>query len=163
MQNSDTTTEGTRAGEDASLGDEASFSQEIWQELQRAQQLATQVSSWSGTFVSLAWLEAKRALHNLPKMLGIGFALIPLALLTWISLSLLLAWLAYVATGEPTIGFVALFALQLTVSLLCVWQLKRLGAQSTLPETREQLRLFLEELKHNPEASARDNSTANRP
>lgn len=112
--------------------------------------------------LSLAWLELKRALHNLPRMMGLGLALIPLAFLTWISLSLLLAWIAYAATGVATVGFLVLFALQLGVTLLCVRQLKRLGKQSTLPETREQWRLFLEELKHTPEASPRDNSPANR-
>jgi uncharacterized membrane protein YqjE len=139
------------------------FTQELWQELERAQQLATLVSGWSGSMVSLAWLELRLALQNLPRILGLGLALVPLAGLTWVSLSLLLAWLAYAASGVATVGFVVLFALQLGVLLLCVWQLKRLRKQSSMPETREQWRLFLQELKHTPEAAPREENAANRP
>lgn len=117
-------------------------------ELERAQLLASQVSGWGGNMLGLARLELQLAVQSLPPILGLALALLPVAGLTWISMSILLAWLAYAASGVVAVGLCVLFALQLGLLLLCLWQLKRLRERSSFPETRQQWHLFLEELKN---------------
>lgn len=122
-------------------------------ELERAQLLATQVSGWGGNMLGLARLELQLALQSLPPILGLALALLPLAGLTWISMSILLAWFAYAATGIVAIGLFALFALQLCLLLLCLWRLNKLRERSSFPETRQQWHLFLEEMKSRQQES----------
>ena len=112
--------------------------------------------------LGLAWLELKVALGSLPRMLGLGLALVPLTALTWVSFSILVAWLTYAATGIAAIGLSVLFLLQLGMLLLCVWHLKRLRAQASMPETREQWRLFIEELKQTHQAMPREDNIEDR-
>lgn len=135
----------------------------LWVELERAQQLATQVSNWGGALFGLMRLELQLGLQSLPRMLALFLALLPLAGLTWISLSLLLAWFAYTASGVVAVGLAILFVLQLSLLLLCFWRLKRLRAKSTFPETRQQWHMFLAELHNGQQETASENSTKNRP
>jgi uncharacterized membrane protein YqjE len=151
---------GTMAGENPGAGNSAG--RHLWTELERAHQLAAQVSDWGGAMLGLLRLELVLALQSLPRILALSLALLPLAGLTWISLSLLLAWLAYAASGIVSIGLTTLFALQLGLLLLCYSRLKKLRAQSGFPETRQQWRLFLANLNGEQEDTAGENSAENR-
>ncbi len=135
--------------------------QSLWSELERAHTLATQVSDWGGAMLGLIRLELVLALQSLPRILALALALLPLAGLTWISLSLLLAWLAYAASGVVAVGLLTLFVLQLGLLILCYSRLKALRAQSTFPETRQQWRLFLANLNSGQETATGENSAKN--
>lgn len=124
---------------------------QFWSELERAQKLATQVSGWGGNMAGLARLELQLAVQSIPRILALALALLPLAGLSWITLSILLAWFAYAASGIVAVGLAVLFGLQLALLLLCLWKLKKLRVQSSFPETRQQWQLFLDELKSRPQ------------
>jgi len=136
--------------------------QSLWSELERAHKLATQVSDWGSAMLGLIRLELVLTLQSLPRILALALALLPLAGLTWISLSLLLAWLAYAASGVVAVGLLTLFVLQLALLTLCYSRLKTLRAQSAFPETRQQWRLFLADLNSGQEDATGEHGTENR-
>jgi uncharacterized membrane protein YqjE len=133
----------------------------VWDELHRAQQLASQISSWGGNLFQLAWLELQLALQSLPKMLGLLLALVPIGGLVWITLCMLLAWFAYDLTQHVAVGLGTLFGLQLLLMLLCMWQIKRLRARSSFKETRQQWQLFVQEMQQR-DTGTREDHPANR-
>ena len=149
-------TTGSRSGPppDAAVAQPGSPSakSEFLDELERARQLASQVSSWGGGMLSLARLELQLAAQCLPRMLALAMALLPLAGLAWISLSLLLAWLAYVVTGIVAVGLTVVFLLQLLMIALCLHKLKKLRAKSAFPETRAQWHQFFEDFNDKQDA-----------
>lgn len=140
----------------ATAAEDTSRSSQLWSELHKAQQLAGLVSEWGGSLIGLARLELQLAVQSAPKILGLALALVPLLKLAWLSFCLLAGWLAYQASGNVAVGLATLLGLQLIVMALFLWQIKRLKAKSTFPETREQWQLFLQELKSRPEASSED-------
>lgn len=153
---------GAEVPNSAAAPGEASSKNDFWAELQKAQQLASSVSDWGSNMFGLAWLEFQLAAKSVPQMLGLGLALIPILKFTWLSFSVLLAWLAYDASGVVAVGLGTLLGLQILLLLVCLLQIKRLKKRSSFRETRQQWQLFVEELRTRPEATADENAPSNR-
>ncbi len=147
---------------DAAVAGSPPRKSEFLDELDRARQLASQVSSWGGSMLGLARLELQLAAQCLPRIFALAMALLPLAGLAWVSLSLLLAWLAYVATGIVAVGLTVIFLLQLLMIALCLRKLKKLRAESAFRETRAQWHQFFDGFSDQQDAT-RGHQAKNRP
>lgn len=88
----------------------------------------------------LLQLELKLAVGDGLRLLGVVLTMASLAILAWLGLSVLLAWLAFLGSGSVALGLAGFLVVQL-LALLLLWRAARVFQRSLgLPATRRQLR-----------------------
>jgi len=119
----------------------------ITQEFHQAVAIGDELIGSLKNYSELLGLELALAVKSLPALLGSWLLLLPAVLLSWVSFSLLLAWVGYSVSGVPLVGFLVLFAMQITLLLLLWFSVKRYRRRLTLPESRQQLKTFVEDIR----------------
>ncbi|MDO8862276.1 hypothetical protein Q6D67_11230 [Haliea sp. E1-2-M8] len=88
----------------------------------------------------LLQLELKLAVADGLRLLFVRLAMVPVAVLAWLGLSVLLAWLVFLASGSVSLSLAGFVLVQL-IALLLLWRAARVFQSSLgLPATRRQLR-----------------------
>lgn len=102
-----------------------------------------QATEAGSNLAELFSLEIKLAVSDAGRMLCLLLLALPIALLAWLSLSGLLAWIVVDYSSSVTLGLAAFLLLQLGVllSLRLLW--KRYKRSLSLPLTREHLQSFM--------------------
>ncbi|WP_049721127.1 hypothetical protein [Gilvimarinus polysaccharolyticus] len=132
----------------------------IAQEFQQAIAIGDELIGSLKAYTELLGLEALLAFKSIPALLASWLLLLPAMLLTWLSFSALLAWVGFSVSGIPVVGFGVFFVMQL-LSLLVLWFcVKRYRRRLSLPESRQQLKTFIQGVRHefsqsNPEQKSR--------
>lgn len=111
-----------------------------------------QVGSTSLGLVSalgqMAGSELLLTLKTLPKLAGLALLLLPIALLTWIGLSGLIALALGQAFGSSLAGAAVFFLCQLALLLGCLALMRRYQRMLGIPHTRAQARAVFESMKN---------------
>jgi hypothetical protein len=86
--------------------------------------------------------EAALAVSSIPQLIALNLALIPIALLTWISFGVLVACGVYEWTGHVAYAAAAFFVLQVALVLLLESRVRRVRTRLTFPESRQGLAMM---------------------
>ena len=92
----------------------------------------------SERLVTLLRLELSVAFADSKRLVIVLLCMVPLALFAWFGLGVLLAWVAFVASGSVGAGIAAFFALQLVCLYLLLRAAQRLQTSLGLPASRRQ-------------------------
>ncbi|WP_339896844.1 TMEM14 family protein [uncultured Gilvimarinus sp.] len=133
------------AGEQAS---EDVVTSRLAEEFHNAVAIGDGVMGYLKSYSELLGLELALALKSIPALVGSWLLLLPAILLTWLSLSALVAWVGYSASGIPVIGFLVLFVMQVLLLVAMWFSVKRYRRRLTLPESRQQLKTFIQGVRN---------------
>ncbi len=121
----------------------------------RLKQEAARLIEVSGTslgmvsaLAQLAASEIYLSLKTLPKLAGIALLMLPLAFLTWIAFSALVACIFTYLFSSTLAGFFTFFLCQVALMAVCLVLLKRYKKLLGIPRTKEQAKAVFETLKH---------------
>jgi len=104
-------------------------------------------------FASLGWAELRLAMSYAKRIAVLGLAMLPLALLAWIGLSVLLAWLAYVPSGSVALGLAVFLAVQVIPIMIMLMMIKGYSKSLSLPATKRHIQAFKEAFRDGAKAS----------
>lgn len=113
---------------------------------------------------SLAWVESMAALvaavlrlglaemslarADLGRLMVVAVLLVPLAVLTWLALGVLAAWLVFEMAGSALAGIAAFAAIQVITLLLLLNKVKTYRHSLSLPATRAQIQTIINEVRY---------------
>ncbi|WP_339074262.1 hypothetical protein [Teredinibacter turnerae] len=101
---------------------------------------------WITNTAQIFRLEVERSVLSIIKLGLYRLATIPLFILTWLSGALCIAYGAYFVTGEVGVAFITVFLLQLGALCLHLHKVKKLNDKIGFSDTREEIRLMMEQL-----------------
>lgn len=103
-------------------------------------ELGKQAKATAGTFGKLLSAELRLAGADAGRLLVTGLALLSLASMAWLGLSVLLSWLAYEQLASVTLALLVFLGIQLLAMLLLVKAIKKFKQSLALPATKRNLR-----------------------
>lgn len=109
--------------------------------------LLRQLANAGGLLSTLALAELRLAAGDLRRAVLVSLLILPVLLLAWLGTAALLCWAAFTLSGSAVAALAVFVVLQL---LALVWLRSLLAAYRrnlTLPATRQQLKLILEDLQ----------------
>jgi hypothetical protein len=95
-------------------------------------------------FLALLRLEARLAVGDAGRLLAVFALMLPLALLSWVGLSMLLAWLVFSGSGSVALGITGFLAVQVVAMLLLALAARRFQRSLSFPATRRQWEALFE-------------------
>lgn len=110
----------------------------------------------SGDLVRLAGLELRLAAGDSGRLLALGLAMVPIALLAWIGLSILLSWLVYAWLGSAALAIVTFIAVQLVTMGIMVAYCKKFAKSLSFPATSRQFKTLKERVHGTQDAGKSD-------
>ncbi|HDZ56476.1 MAG TPA: hypothetical protein ENH64_08365 [Pseudomonas xinjiangensis] len=105
---------------------------------------AKNAGATAGDLIKLMFLELKLAMSDTRRIVVLGLAMVPLALLAWIGLSVLLAWWAYVPSESVTLALCVFLAVQVVPIIIMLSMIKKYSKSLSLPSTKKQMAAFKE-------------------
>jgi membrane protein implicated in regulation of membrane protease activity len=115
------------------------------------------------SYSELLGLELLLAFKSFFALLGSWLLLLPALLLTWLSLSALLAWTGYSLSGMPVVGFAVLFVMQLLLSLTLWFSVKRYRRRMTMSESRRQFKTIMQGVRNELDRSGKAKESGAKP
>lgn len=109
-----------------------------------------------GDLVRLAGLELRLAAGDSVRLLALGLAIVPLALLAWIGLSVLAAWLVFAALGSETLAIVTFIFVQLGAMGVMAAYCKKFAKSLSFPATSRHLKALKEQVHGTQDAGKAD-------
>ncbi|MEH6498522.1 MAG: hypothetical protein V7751_03965 [Pseudoalteromonas distincta] len=106
-------------------------------------ELGKQAGATAGTFGKLFSAELKLASGDVGRLVAVGLALLSLASIAWLGLSVLLSWLAYEQLESVTLALLVFLAIQVLVILVLVSKAKKFKQSLSLPATKRNLRAIV--------------------
>ncbi|MFA5677296.1 MAG: hypothetical protein WC953_02655 [Pseudomonas sp.] len=96
--------------------------------------------------VRLAGLELRLAAGDSGRLLALGLAMVPLALLAWIGLSVLLGWLVFIWLGSEALAIVTFIVVQLVAMGVIAAYCRTFAKSLSFPATSRQLKALKEQI-----------------
>ncbi|WP_041524043.1 hypothetical protein [Gilvimarinus agarilyticus] len=127
---------------------EESAASRLADEFHQAVAIGDSIMGCLKSYSELLGLEVSLALKSIPALIGSWLLLLPAILLTWLSLSVLVAWVAYSVSDIPVVGFLVLFVMQVMLLALMWFGVKRYRRRLTLPESRQQLKTIIQGVRN---------------
>lgn len=87
----------------------------------------------------LALAEIRLTMTESGRIAVLGLAMLPLAMLTWIGLSVLLGWWAYVPSESVTLGLIVFLAVQIIPMAIMLMMIKRSSKNLGLSATKQHI------------------------
>lgn len=112
-----------------------------------------------GDLFRLAGLELRLAAGDSGRLLALGLAMVPLALLAWIGISVLLAWLVFAWLGSEALAIVTFVVVQLVAMGIMAAYCKKFAKSLSFPATSRQLKV-LKEQTHGTQDTGKTDSDA---
>lgn len=112
-----------------------------------------------GDLVRLAGLELRLAAGDSGRLLALGLAMVPLALLAWIGLSVLLAWLVFAWLGSTAAAIFTFMVVQLVTIGIMLAYCRKFAKSLSFPATSRQLKALKEQV-HGTQSTAATDSDA---
>lgn len=129
---------------------QSSLADELTDELKASLDWLRQVSGVGSAYSRLFALELRMALGDSGRLLALGLLMVPVALLAWIGLVILLAWLVYQYSLSVTFALATFFLLQVVVLIVVALACRRYAKSLSLPATRRHLNALLAETRDEP-------------
>ncbi|MFT6927977.1 MAG: putative membrane protein YqjE [Psychromonas sp.] len=127
--------------ESASAGDKAEKSEQL-EDLQLWASWLQQAATISTDIFQLVQLELRLAISDSKRLLVLALLFVPILILSWISFTVLLAWLVYQINSSTTCGLLAFFVCQILALLAIFWGWGHYKKSLSLPLTREHIQQF---------------------
>jgi hypothetical protein len=124
--------------------DPAGQQQDVQDELKDWLEWGKQAAETGKDFAALGWAELRLAMGDAKRIAILGLAMLPLALLAWIGLSVLLGWLAYVPSDSVAVGLAVFLAVQVIPILIMLMMIKGYSKSLSLPATKKHMQAFKE-------------------
>lgn len=124
-------------------------------ELKAALDWLRQLSAAGSAYSRLFALELRLALGDSGRLLVLGLLMVPVALLAWVGLGVLLAWLVYHYSQSVGFALGAFFLLQVVVLAALALACRRYSKSLSLPATRRHLNALLAEVADEPSTTER--------
>lgn len=96
----------------------------------------------------LGMAEISLAKEDFGRLVLVCVLIVPIFLLTWVALSVMLAWIVYELSMSALLGFTTFAAIQLATSLILLRKFKTYRRNLSLPATRAQISMIIEEVRH---------------
>ena len=113
---------GNSTPESGDAGGQQQEQQPLLGELKSSLEWLEHAALVGGDLVRLAGLELRLAAGDSGRLLALGLAMIPLALLAWIGFSVLLAWLVFAWLGSVALALVAFVIVQvITIGVMLAY------------------------------------------
>lgn len=109
-----------------------------------------QLAALASALSVLATAEVRLASGDLRRLVLLVLFFFPIAIFTWLSLSVCLSWLVYSQSGVSGAGFFTFFAIQASTAIYMWFLFKKYRRSLTLPTTRRYLDEIIEDIKHGP-------------
>lgn len=109
-----------------------------------------------GDLFRLAGLELRLAAGDSGRLLALGLAMVPIALLAWIGLSVLLGWLIFAWLGSEALAIVTFIIVQLVAMGVMAAYCRKFARSLSFPATKRQLKALKEEFHGSQDAGKPD-------
>lgn len=101
-------------------------------------------ASAGGDLAMLAKMELRLALGDTGRIVALALVAVPLVVLTWMGLSIMVAWWVFLPTQSVAAAIGAFIAVQVVSLALIVWSIKRYSRSWSFAATREHFKAFKE-------------------
>lgn len=128
-------------------GDAATGEADLQTELKALAEWAKHAALTGKDLGKLAFTEIRLTMTESGRIVVLGLAMLPLAMLAWIGLSVLLGWWAYVPSQSVTLGLVAFLAVQIIPMLIMLMMIKSSSKNLGLSTTKQHIHAFREGIK----------------
>lgn len=147
--------------ESGDAGGQQQEPQPLLGELKSSLEWLEQAALAGGDLVRLAGLELRLAAGDSARLLVLGLAMIPLALLAWIGLSVLLAWLVFAWLGSQALAIASFIVVQLLAIGILLAYCRKFARSLSFPATSRHWNA-LKEHSHGTQGTAETDPDAGR-
>tara|TARA_R110002153_G_scaffold107109_4_gene246886 strand:- start:55158 stop:55580 length:423 start_codon:yes stop_codon:yes gene_type:complete len=123
--------------------DDSTVKSEQLDELQVWASWLRQAEAIGSDIFELLLLEVRLAVSDSKRLLVLALLFLPMLMLTWIGLSILLAWLVYLLNMSVTQGLLTFFMIQFLGLIAITMGWNHYKKSLTLPLTRQHIRQFV--------------------
>mgnify|MGYP003625293307 FL=1 len=127
----------TASSEDSTVKSEQLDELQVWASWLR------QAEAIGSDIFELLLLEVRLAVSDSKRLLVLALLFLPMLMLTWIGLSILLAWLVYLLNMSVTQGLLTFFMIQFLGLIAIAMGWNHYKKSLTLPLTRQHIRQFV--------------------
>ncbi len=131
--------------ESGDVGGHQQQQQPLLDELKSSLEWLEHAALAGGDLIRLAGLELRLAAGDSGRLLALGLAMVPLALLAWIGISVLLGWLVFAWLGSQALGIVTFVVVQLVAIGIMLAYCKKFSKSLSFPATSRQLKALKEQ------------------
>lgn len=150
---------GENTPESGDAGGQQQAQQPLLDELKSSFEWLEHAALAGGDLVRLAGLELRLAAGDTGRLLALGVAMIPLALLAWIGLSVLLAWLVFAWLGSEALAIVTFIVVQVITIAVMLAYCKKFAKSLSFPATSRHWNA-LKEQAHGTQGTGKTDSDA---
>lgn len=126
---------GDHTPESGDAGGQQQAQQPVLGELKTSLEWLEHAALAGGDLIRLAGLELRLAAGDSGRLLALGLAMIPLALLAWIGFSVLLAWLVFAWLGSEALAIVTFVVVQVITIGIMLGYCKKFARSLSFPAT----------------------------
>lgn len=150
---------GDNTPESGDAGGQQQTQQPLLGELKSSLEWLEHAALAGGDLVRLAGLELRLAAGDSGRLLALGLAMIPLALLAWIGLSVLLAWLVFAWLESGALAIATFIVVQLIAMAIMLVYCKKFAKSLSFPATSRHWKA-LKEQTHGTQGTGETDSDA---
>ncbi|PRB84295.1 phage holin family protein [Pseudomonas sp. MYb185] len=150
---------GENTPESGDVGGQEQHRQPLIAELKSSLEWLEHAALAGGDLVRLAGLELKLAAGDSGRLLVLGLAMLPIALLAWVGLSVLLAWLVFAWIGSQALAIVTFILVQVVALGVMVAYCRKFAKSLSFPATNRQLKTLKEQVNGAQDAGKSDSAT----
>ena len=150
---------GENTPESGDVGGQQQPQQPLLNELKSSFEWLEHAALAGGDLVRLIGLELRLAAGDSVRLVVLGVAMVPLALLAWIGLSVLAAWLVLVWLGSETLAIVTFIAVQLLAIGVMAFYCRKFAKSLSFPATNRQIKALKEQV-HGSQGAGKADSDA---
>lgn len=149
-------TPGEYGPESGDAGGQPQQSQSLLGELKSSVEWLEHAALAGGDLLRLMGLELRLAAGDSGRLLALGLAMVPVALLAWIGLSILLGWLVFAWVGSVALGIATFVVIQLLVMGVMAAYCRKFARSLSFPATSRQLKALKEQVNGSQDAGKAD-------
>lgn len=149
---------GDNSPESGDVGGQPQTQQNLLGELKSSLEWFQHAALAGGDLLRLAGLELRLAAGDSGRLLVLGLAMVPLALLAWIGLSVLLAWLIYAWLTSTALAIATFILVQLVAMGVMAAYCRKFAKSLKFPATSRQLQSLKEQVNGTQEAGKTDSA-----
>lgn len=147
---------GDNTPESGDVGGQPQQPQPLMGELKSTLEWLEHAALAGGDLVRLAGLELRLAAGDSGRLLALGLAMVPIAVLAWIGISILLAWLVFAWLASTALAIVTFILVQVVAMGVIAGYCKKFAKSLKFPATSRQLQSLKEQVNGTQEAGKSD-------
>ncbi|WP_185267728.1 hypothetical protein [Halopseudomonas xiamenensis] len=147
---------GENTPESGDVGGQEQRRQPLTAELKSSLEWLEHAALAGGDLVRLAGLELRLAAGDSGRLVVLGLVMLPIALLAWIGLSVLLAWLVFAWLGSQALAIGTFIVVQVVALGIMAAYCKKFAKSLSFPATNRQLKALKEQVNGTQDAGKSD-------